>query len=136
MKTYFLQSVQNMALHHLLSNVPESRWNLQSCSAYEPSDCPYVHICTMIIFIYIWRMFILAQMRCSLRWRKGCIFPVDQKPLGRVFATLQDILPTDILMKHGWISMGYPTRVLVNDTEGNQDYLESIEDVHYSISNI
>jgi hypothetical protein len=137
--TYFPQSllgIQNMALHHLLSKVPERHWNLQSCSEYKPPDCPYVHICTMIIFIYIWRMFILAQMRCSFRWRKGSIFPVDQKPLGRVFTALQDILPTDIAMKHWLISMCYLTRVLVNDVEGSQDYLKSFEDAHYSISNI
>ena len=81
-------------------------------------------------------MFTPAQMWCSFRWRKGSIFPVDHKPFGRVFMALHDILPTDIAMKHWRISMGYLTRVLVNDTEGNQDYLESIEDVHYSISNI
>ena len=81
-------------------------------------------------------MFVLAQMWCSFRWRKGTIFPVDQIPLGRVFTALHDILPTDIAMKHWWISMGYLTRVLVNDVERNRDYLERFEDAHYSISNI
>ena len=54
--TYCPQSllgIQNMALHHHLSKVPES-WNLQLRSEYKPPDCPYVHICTMIIFIYVW----------------------------------------------------------------------------------
>lgn len=60
----------------------------------------------------------------------------SQKPLGRVFTALQDIRPTDIAMKYWQIRVGYLTRVLVDEVEGNREYLESFEDAHYSISNI
>ena len=54
--TYFPQyllGAQGMTLHHHLSKVHES-WSLQPCSEYKTPDCPYVHICTMIVFIYVW----------------------------------------------------------------------------------
>jgi len=54
----------------------------------------------------------------------------------RAFTAWHDIPPSDIPMKHWWISVGYLTRALVNDVEGNRDYLESFENAHYSISNI
>lgn len=42
------------------------------------------------------------------------------------FQTIWKRLPTDIIM-------GFLTRMLVNDIEGNRDYLESFEDVHVSL---
>ena len=78
----------------------------------------------------------MVQVWCCFGWGKGSVFPVDQKLLGRVFTALQDIRPTDIAMKYWQIRVGYLTRVLVDEVEGNREYLESFEDAHYSISNI
>jgi hypothetical protein len=72
----------------------------------------------------------MAQVTCCFGWGKGSIFPVNQKPLSGQRG------PTDIAMKYWRISVECLTRALVNEVEGNRDYLESFERHNYSISNI
>ena len=74
-------------------------------------------------------------VRCFC-WGKRSIFPVDQKPVGRVFFVSYDIRPTNIAMKYLRVSMACLTTALVNEVEASQDYLESFKDAHYSISDI